>query len=851
VTQPHAALGGRSEVEAVLEESWSGRSRPVRGRELRIELAVTTVFFAAVVALVLAAPDTPAPGPVAAVLVVAYALAARVEFPVGAASFVPTQLFLVPFFAVAPAQLVPALVFLGLLLATVAGAATHRMRLGRVVFCGGDAMHSLGPAAVLVLFAGGDASRAGPELVLLAFAAQLAADLVSSSLHELLVMGVRPGLHVRILVQVWGIDAALTSFGLLAAWAAQAAPLAALMPLPFLGLLGAMAADRSQRVAAAHERLHALEHERKRLRSAVQRVGDAFASSLELDAVLRIVTGAAAEALDAEGARAALVRDGALERRLVIREEPRANAALDVAERALCAADALDAYRERDGRHALARSIGSPDGALATVTVARSRPFSEDERELLAYLCGQAAISAANAARHEALRKGEARLRHQAFHDPLTGLANRDLFADRVDHAVRRHARTDRHAAVAFIDLDGFKLVNDTLGHDAGDELLVAIAGRIQDRLREGDTAGRFGGDEFAVLLEGLQDSADADTVVARIHSALDAPFELRDRELVVTASVGVVVAAPGLSSQDLLRRADLAMYEAKRAGGRHCVAFHTDMMERANWRMELAQDLRGAAGRRELELRFQPIVDLASGRALGAEALVRWRHPRRGLLGPGEFIELAEETGAIKSLGAFVLDEACRTAAEWPQSMIVSVNVSARELVDDGFAEQVHATLRRHDLAAERLILEITESVLVEQHPVTLANLEELRRSGVRLALDDFGTGYSSLSYLAHLPVDILKLDRSFLAHVDESPAHARLVAGVAELGRALEIRLVAEGIERPSQLTRLQEIGVASGQGYLLGAPMEARALAGRLRAAGAPQDVGQPALPAVSSA
>jgi diguanylate cyclase (GGDEF)-like protein len=227
---------------------------------------------------------------------------------------------------------------------------------------------------------------------------------------------------------------------------------------------------------------------------------------------------------------------------------------------------------------------------------------------------------------------------------------------------VRRHARTGRHVAVAFIDLDGFKLVNDTLGHDAGDELLAAIAGRIQDGLRQGDTAGRFGGDEFAVLLEGLTDRADADGVVARLHAALDAPFHLRDRELVVTASVGVVLATPGLSSQDLLRRADLAMYEAKRAGGRHCVAFHTDMMDRANCRMELAQDLRGAASRHELELRFQPLVDLVTARVQGAEALVRWRHPRRGLLAPGEFIELAEETGAIKSLGAFVLDDACRT---------------------------------------------------------------------------------------------------------------------------------------------------------------------------------------------
>jgi diguanylate cyclase (GGDEF)-like protein len=435
---------------------------------------------------------------------------------------------------------------------------------------------------------------------------------------------------------------------------------------------------------------------------------------------------------------------------------------------------------------------------------------------------------------HELLRDAEARLRHQAFHDGLTGLPNRARLAERVARVLERGgSRAADAAAVLFIDLDGFKLVNDTLGHEAGDELLVSIAGRIRDCLRHGDTAARLGGDEFAVLLEGLASAQQGDEVADRLRRALSAPIDVRGREFVVHASIGIVHRDQGSDCEDLLRKADLAMYEAKSRGGDRVEAFRAELLTDADTRRELANDLRGAVERGELELRFQPIVDLADGRTCAVEALARWRHPRRGLLDPAAFIPVAEQTGLIDGIGRCILEQACRAAAAWPgaDAPKVTVNVSSAQLRKPTFALEVAIALEQHGLPAARLMLEVTESVAIDTDPETEQTLQGLRRLGVGLALDDFGTGYSSLSHLAHTSVDLLKLDRAFLADMDEDPVQARLVGAVIQLATSLGVSIVAEGIEREGQLAKLRELGGHLGQGFLLGPPVEPAELAADL--------------------
>ncbi|HWM10169.1 MAG TPA: bifunctional diguanylate cyclase/phosphodiesterase, partial [Solirubrobacteraceae bacterium] len=452
-------------------------------------------------------------------------------------------------------------------------------------------------------------------------------------------------------------------------------------------------------------------------------------------------------------------------------------------------------------------------------------PFSAEERSLLVYLCGQAAVSAGNLAQHDLLRDAEARLRHQAYHDNLTGLANRALFAERVNEAIRARPDAPDSVAVLYVDLDGFKLVNDTLGHDAGDELLVHVAKRVRACLRGRDLAARLGGDEFAVLLEDLESPEGAEAIAERLRVSLREPAHIRGREFALRASVGL--ACGGDDHDSLLRRADVAMYAAKSAGGDRVERFRPELLVTADARTELAADLRSAVARGEIELRFQPILDLEQGRVHAVEALARWRHPRRGLLPPSDFIEIAEQTGTIHELGEFIVDEACRVAATWPDAggerPAVSVNVSAEQLRTEGFAGIVAGALARHGLPAARLVLEVTESTALAANGETQAALATLRDLGVSLALDDFGTGYSSLSYLARLQVDLLKLDREFLAGIDESPAQARLVGAVIQLARTLGVPVIAEGIERPGQLERLLELGGTLGQGFLLGRPAE----------------------------
>jgi diguanylate cyclase (GGDEF)-like protein len=826
-----AGAGPPADSDELLEASWTDRGRAVRGRELGLELLMTAGFGAAVFVLLALAPPAEAPHAIAWAVVVAYALAARADFPIGSGHVVPTQLFLVPLFALAPAALVPALVFLGLAIGLLGEVVFGRSRTDRLAYCGGDAMHALGPALVFVVLAGGDATTASAPIIVLAFAAQLAFDFLSSSLHDRLVFGTRPELHVKVLVQVWGFDAALAPIGLLAAEAAMHVPLAALGPLPLVVLLAVMAADRSRRIEHAHARLKALNRERRRREAAVQRLGDAFATNLDLDALLELVGRSATDALDGDAGRATeFSRSGPnLIRRSAVGAAAPTELHDAVEQRALAAAPEA-ASAEVEGQHAIAALIGDPSEPMGVVSVVRSTPFSGEERSLLVYLCGQAAVSAANVVHHELLREAEAQLRHQAFHDGLTELPNRALFADRVAHALARQARDDHDVAVLFIDLDGFKLVNDTLGHEAGDELLATTAQRISACLRQGDTAARLGGDEFAILLEALPDPGRALEVAGRLRIALAEPVQIREREFVVHASIGVAHREPGSDRESLLRQADLAMYAAKSRGGDRVEVFDPAMLTNADTRTELANDLRRAVTRGELELRYQPIVDLVDGRPVAVEALARWRHPRRGLLAPAAFIALAEQTGMIDEIGRCILDAACREAAAWPSdagAMKVTVNVSSAQLRDGSFAADVAASLERHGLSPARLMLEVTESVAMATDLETQETLRELRRLGVGLALDDFGTGYSSLSYLARTKVDLLKLDRAFLANVDEDPVQARLVGAVIQLATSLGIEIVAEGIERSTQLNRVQELGGRLGQGFLLGRPVEAAAL------------------------
>jgi diguanylate cyclase (GGDEF)-like protein/PAS domain S-box-containing protein len=422
----------------------------------------------------------------------------------------------------------------------------------------------------------------------------------------------------------------------------------------------------------------------------------------------------------------------------------------------------------------------------------------------------------------------EQQLRHMAFHDKLTGLANRALFEDRLTHALHGLRRGDGGLAVLFVDLDDFKTVNDSLGHGAGDALLRAVGERLRGSLRDSDTAARLGGDEFAILLEGTADPQAALHTAERVRVSLDPPFEIEGRQLAVTGSVGVAPALSGRETMpELMRNADLAMYEAKRRGGAQCRLFEDAMHEVALTRLELGGELQRAIEEEQFELHFQPIVSLETAAILGAEALIRWRHPERGLLAPGQFLSLAEETGLIVPLGRWVLEEATRALRAWQDEhpelpLYISANVSMRQLYDPDIVDHVRDALRDADVPAERLVIEITESFLADETEAPRQRLQRLRALGVRLAVDDFGTGYSALSYLQRFPIDMLKIDRSFVEHARPSSSSVNLVRSIVQLGQSLHLEIVAEGIEEAEQADQLREMGVPAGQGYYFGRPL-----------------------------
>jgi diguanylate cyclase (GGDEF)-like protein/PAS domain S-box-containing protein len=421
----------------------------------------------------------------------------------------------------------------------------------------------------------------------------------------------------------------------------------------------------------------------------------------------------------------------------------------------------------------------------------------------------------------------EERLAHQALHDPLTKLPNRTLFTDRLRQALARVRRRGLSLAVMFMDLDNFKVINDSLGHRMGDRLLVAATKRIRSALRPEDTVARLSGDEFVILLEDT-DLDGAIHVAERILEKLRVTFSLGERQLFVTASLGITVDdGNGKNAPDLLRDADLAMYRAKRSGKARYAIFEEAMNTQALERLELEHGLRRAVERNEFVVRYQPNVSLATGKVVGFEALVRWDHPERGLLSPDEFVRVAEETGLIVPIGEAVLEEACHRAKDWQEQRAsdppaVCVNLSTRQFWEPGLADTVGRILDKTDLDPHYLFLEVTESTAMSDAPATAATLEELRGLGVRTIIDDFGTGYSSLSYLERLPVDYVKIDHSFVGRLGKESGAEVLASGVISLAHALGLKVIAEGVETEGQLERLREMGCDLAQGFYFARPL-----------------------------
>ncbi|MFC3386422.1 putative bifunctional diguanylate cyclase/phosphodiesterase [Couchioplanes azureus] len=470
---------------------------------------------------------------------------------------------------------------------------------------------------------------------------------------------------------------------------------------------------------------------------------------------------------------------------------------------------------------------GAVVGCLTVGTYKGPRQWDKQSQEVLRAFAEHVSLALTDAQTLEAM--------NQAFHDSLTGLASRALFLNRLDGAFASAREAGTGLAVLFVDLDRFKVVNDSLGHAAGDLLLTGVAGRLKACLRPLDSAARLGGDEFAVLLPAAHGVDEAVPVAERILQALREPFDLAGKETFVSCSVGIAYSPAGAidGAQELMVQADLAMYQAKKAGKDRVEIFEPAMQKSFQAGLQLEADLRRAVVRHEFTLRYQPIVHLRTGEITGLEALVRWQHPERGIIPPLDFVPLAEETGMIVQIGEWVLREACRQAAAWNarregrRPLSVSVNLSALQLDQADLPETVAQALADSGLPASCLVLELTESLLVDHRTSTLRHLERIKALGVRLAIDDFGTGYSSLAYLRRFPVDIIKIDKSFVDDVGDVPAAAALTLGIIQLGQALSLSTIAEGIEKAGQLSELAEGNCELGQGYYFAEPLTEQAM------------------------
>ncbi|MEX2238120.1 MAG: PAS domain S-box protein [Dehalococcoidia bacterium] len=491
-----------------------------------------------------------------------------------------------------------------------------------------------------------------------------------------------------------------------------------------------------------------------------------------------------------------------------------------------------DAARGRDGITELLKTPGST-GSLEYTAPHRDGSIRQIEAVCRNLLDDPSIRGIVVNARDITERKQfEEELAHQAFYESLTGLPNRALFLDRLEHALSAATRGNEMVALLFLDLDRFKVINDSLGHSVGDQLLVVVGERLRGSLRPGDTVARFGGDEFTILLERVYDPTDALLIASRVIEDLSAPFNLHGHEMFISASIGIAFASAGASPGDLLRDADVALYRAKEDGRSRYVVFDEEMNLRAIERLDLENDLHRAMDRGEITVHYQPQIEIASGAVLGFEALARWEHPRHGFISPSEFIPIAEDNGLIISLGIFVLREACREAVGWQKlkpmnpPLGVSVNVSARQFQHPDLVEQVSAVLAETGLDPSSLTLEITESVAVQEAATVTERLADLKRLGVKLAIDDFGAGYSSLTYLTRLTIDSLKIDRVFISGIEADDGKAAIVRALISLANTLNLTVTAEGIESAAQLACLVDMECHRGQGYLFARPFSAGA-------------------------
>jgi diguanylate cyclase (GGDEF)-like protein len=448
---------------------------------------------------------------------------------------------------------------------------------------------------------------------------------------------------------------------------------------------------------------------------------------------------------------------------------------------------------------------------------------------ILAALVLVLGTSRATALRLVGERTGE--LRHQALHDALTGLPNRFLITDRIDQLLTRNRRNNTIGAALYIDLDDFKNVNDTLGHEAGDRLLVAVAARLTSALRDADTIGRMGGDEFVVLIDGSEFKASPELVAERLLDVMRQPFDLDDtsNSLSVNTSIGIAI-GDRASGGDLLRDADVALYQAKASGKNRFEIFHPEMHTEISRRIELEFDLRSAIENNQFRLVYQPIYNLDDLSLVAVEALLRWDHPTLGLVEPDEFIPILEQSGQIQEVGRWVLNEACERMAVWHSkgdTLDISVNVSGRQLDHDDIVDHIREALEISDLDPARLIIEVTETALMRDSAHTAVRLKAIKELGVRIAVDDFGTGYSSLAYLQQFPVDCLKIDRRFTSAITTSPESKALIRTLVQLGRDLGLKTLAEGVETATEMDHLRDEHVNEAQGFLLSRPLEPQVL------------------------